>query len=63
MFEHLPLFKEICHKCFALPICGGGCLVQGNKIFKSKEYFDSGYCEYAKNIMEWILARVLSSAS
>lgn len=54
IFEHLPIFKESCIKCKALPVCGGGCLVQGREFFCNSQCLDQAYCEYAQSIAKWI---------
>ncbi|MCI8530284.1 MAG: radical SAM protein [Lachnospiraceae bacterium] len=61
MFENLPINRAPCLKCNALPICGGGCLVQGKTVYCNDKYLDEGYCEYAKNIMTWIFQRLYDS--
>lgn len=60
-FENLPVFRETCLQCSALPVCGGGCLVQGEIVFNNNQFVDEGYCEHARNIMKWILNRVYLS--
>lgn len=60
-FDSLPIFKNACLQCAALPICGGGCLVQGKTLFQNDQYIDEGYCEHSKHIMKWILDRVYKS--
>lgn len=62
LFENLPIFKEKCLHCSALPVCGGGCLVQGNLIFQNNDYIDEGYCEHSKKIMKWIMKRIYLSS-
>lgn len=62
MCDNLPIYKESCLKCNALPICGGGCLVQGKTLYNNIQYLDHGYCEYAKAIAEWIYKRLYDSA-
>lgn len=59
--KNLPINRESCLKCNALPICGGGCMVQGKKLYGSDQYLDQGYCEYAKSIVKWIYGHLYNS--
>lgn len=61
MYKNLPIYRDVCLHCCALPICGGGCLVQGKSLYCDNQYMDQGYCEYARSIMKWIYERLYSA--
>lgn len=50
-----PIFNRKCHKCIALGVCGGGCAFTSYKNHKNIYAIDEFYCNYAKNVTEWML--------
>lgn len=55
--ERAPLKNDECLKCEALFCCGGGCKVQAETLFGSRDSIDRSYCIYVKNILKWVLTR------
>lgn len=49
-----PIYNGICIKCYALPICGGGCYKQ-----YSDRQIDEGFCIHSKLIMDYLLQAII----
>lgn len=50
-----PLLNEKCYDCIALGLCGGGCAYNSYKNHKDIFAVDEFYCNYAKNITQWMI--------
>lgn len=50
-----PFYFQMCHRCPALGICGGGCAY--NSYIKYGDIFtpDSNFCIHSKSILEWMI--------
>lgn len=52
--KEIPIFKEECSDCYAIGICGGGCVFDGWSIYGEHE-FDKRNCEFTKRMLEFFI--------
>lgn len=50
-----PIKRQQCLECEALFCCGGGCRLQAENLFGSREEIDYSHCIYVKKVLKWIL--------
>ncbi len=59
--KRTPLLNKRCYNCIALGVCGGGCAYNAYKNHKNIYALDNFYCNYAKNITNWMLKEVYNN--
>ncbi|MFH1861587.1 MAG: radical SAM protein [bacterium] len=52
--EQLPIHHPICQNCYAIGICGGGCIFDGSAIYGSG-CFDLRNCYFSKQLLEFFI--------
>ncbi|TKJ39935.1 hypothetical protein CEE37_09365 [candidate division LCP-89 bacterium B3_LCP] len=50
----IPLLNEQCSDCFAIAICGGGCIFDGEAIYGSRK-FDERNCYFTREMLEYFI--------
>ncbi len=53
--KYYTVCKEKCKKCAALFVCGGGCPLQAEALFGSREEMDAASCIFYKKFLKWYL--------
>jgi len=56
----LPINSPLCQDCYALGICGGGCLFDGASIYGAGK-FDERNCLFTKEMLEFIIWDIFDS--
>ena len=52
--NRIPILDKNCSDCYAIGICGGGCVFDGEAIF-GKNKFDERNCYFTKKMLEFII--------
>ena len=52
--DQIPLNRGECRDCFAIGICGGGCIFDGNVIY-GEGCFDERNCEFTRSFLEFLI--------
>ncbi|NQS97299.1 MAG: radical SAM protein [candidate division Zixibacteria bacterium] len=52
--NRIPILNENCRDCYAIGICGGGCVFDGEAIF-GKNKFDQRNCYFTRKMLEFII--------
>lgn len=55
--NRVPLNRKECIDCEALFICGGGCALQAEALFDSREAMDIPFCMHSKSSLLWLLKK------
>lgn len=50
-----PVRRQECLNCEAIFICGGGCAMQAEALFGSREDMDIPFCNHTKTALDWLL--------
>lgn len=53
--EKAPIMNEECLSCPALFLCGGGCVMEAEAIFKDPYHLDLPFCIHSNEMLEWLL--------
>jgi radical SAM protein with 4Fe4S-binding SPASM domain len=52
--KRIPLHREECWECYAIAICGGGCIFDGESIYGEGQ-FDERNCYFVRNFLEFLI--------
>lgn len=52
--DRIPIHSEQCRNCYAIGICGGGCIFDGEAIYGGG-HFDERNCHYTKALLEHLV--------
>lgn len=55
--EYYTVCKKKCKKCEALFVCGGGCPLQAEALFGSRDKLDKPSCIFYKKFLKWYLQK------
>lgn len=55
--EYYTVCREECKKCEALFLCGGGCPLQAEALFDSRDVLDKASCIFYKKFLKWYLKK------
>lgn len=59
--ERATIYNEECLKCEALFTCGGGCVLQAESLFGSRDEIDRPFCIHTKTSLKWTLQKCYDS--
>lgn len=49
------LNNDECLNCESIFICGGGCAIQAEALFRDRNHIDEPFCIHTKVALKWIL--------
>jgi sulfatase maturation enzyme AslB (radical SAM superfamily) len=49
--NRIPFYREQCRDCYAIGICGGGCIFDGEAIY-GRDRFDERNCHFTRKLLE-----------
>ena len=57
-YINTPINNDICQKCDALFLCGGGCAMQSKALFGDEMKIDKAFCIHSKIVLKFLLTEL-----
>lgn len=56
--QHLPVNRLVCQNCEAFAVCGGGCPLQAEAIYGSRDHMDEALCVYNRAVARFLVEQM-----